>query len=75
MPETDHAPTATAYEKRIATFATEQHIDLSRSKTQRLAGRILKRITAGFDVDVEQYLLDYWDETGELAVKNVMAAA
>jgi len=73
MPE--NTPTATAYEKRIGTFAAEQGIELSRSKTQRLAGRLLKRVTAGFDVDVEQYLLDYWDETGELAVKNVMAAA
>lgn len=73
MPET--TPTATAYEKRIAEFVARQGVEMSRSKTQRLAGRLLKRITAGFEVDLEQYVLDYWDETGELAVRNVMAAA
>lgn len=70
MPET--TPTATAYEKRIRDFAAEKGIEMSRSKTQRLALRLVKRITAGFEVDVEQYVLDYWDETGETAVANVM---
>lgn len=70
MPET--TPTATAYEKRIRDFAAEKGVEMSRSKAQRLALRLVKRITAGFEVDVEQYVLDYWDETGETAVANVM---
>lgn len=73
MPEI--TPTTTAYEKRIRDFAVEKGVEMSRSKSQRLALRLVKRITAGFEVDVEQYVLDYWDETGETAVANVMAAA
>lgn len=70
MPET--ILTTTAYEKRIRDFAAEKGVEMSRSKAQRLALRLVKRVAAGFEVDVEQYVLDYWDETGETAVANVM---
>lgn len=70
--------TLTGWKCRIATFCAERGIDKSAGQIERLAIKIAKRAERMQDVDPDDLIrkiLDYSDPTGELAVRNVMAAA
>lgn len=49
----------------------EKGLGLSRNEVIRAAEAMEKRCEGWSMEDAEKYVLDYWDETGELAVKRV----
>jgi NTP pyrophosphatase (non-canonical NTP hydrolase) len=49
----------------------EKHLGLSRVEVSRAAQAMEKRCEGWLQVDAEAYCLHFWDETGELAVRNV----
>lgn len=60
-----------AHAKALHVAATSRGLDFSYRQCLRVAMRDVKRIEEVDDI--EQYVLDYWDETGEEAVKQALA--
>ena len=58
----------------VLTTAESKGQDLSFSQAKKIARRLEKRFDSYSDVDPLAYVLHFWDETGEAAVKNVMTA-
>ena len=53
--------------------AEEQGADITFSQAKKIARRLERREDARDVVDPLAYVLQYWDETGEIATDNVMA--
>lgn len=51
----------------------ENNIGLPRNGVILFARALEERCEGWTQVDAERYCLDFWDETGELAVRNVQA--
>lgn len=49
----------------------ERNLGLSRSEITATAALMEKRCEGWLQADAEAYCLDFWDETGELAIRNV----
>lgn len=52
----------------------EKGLGLSRTEVVRAAALMEKRCEGWSQEDAEAYCLQYWDETGELAIRRVQAA-
>lgn len=52
--------------------AAEKCEELSFSQAKKIARRLEKRCESWGNIDPLKYVLDYWDETGEVATDNVM---
>lgn len=51
----------------------DKHLGLSRTEVERAAALMEKRCEGWSQEDAEAYCLQYWDETGELAIRRVRA--
>lgn len=51
----------------------EKGLGLSRTEVTRAAALMEKRCEGWSQEDAEAYCLQYWDETGELAIRRVQA--
>lgn len=49
----------------------EKNLGLSRTEVERAALLMEKRCEGWAQEDAEAYVLQFWDETGELAIRNV----
>ena len=49
----------------------ERNLGLSRAEVERAAILMEKRCEGWTQEDAEAYVLQFWDETGELAIRNV----
>ena len=70
--------TLTGWKRRIDAFCEERGIEKNVRQVKNLASKIHLRAERMQFVDPDDLIrsfLDYQDPTGELAVKNVMAAA
>lgn len=57
----------------VMAVAADEGTTISFSQAKKIARRIEKREDAQQVIDPYAYVLDFWDETGELATDNVMA--
>lgn len=57
----------------VLTTAETKGQDLSFSQAKKIARRLEKRFESYTEIDPYAYVLHFWDETGEVAVTNVMA--
>ena len=56
----------------VLSTAEKKGQDLSFSQAKKIARRLEKRFDSYSVIDPEAYVLHFWDETGETAVKNVL---
>lgn len=56
----------------VISTAASKGQDLSFSQAKKIARRLEKRFDSYSVIDPEAYVLHFWDETGETAVKNVL---
>jgi len=55
----------------VIRVANEKGYPLRGFEAARLAKKLEKRFQFAAEVDPYKYVLDFWDETGELAIENV----
>lgn len=55
----------------VIRVANEKGYPLRGFEAARLARKLERRFKFAAEVDPYKYVLDYWDETGEIAIENV----